>query len=187
MTLRPHPRVRVLAEERLHRGRVFDLVRQRVELPSGLHQQWELAEHPGAAAVVALDGRGEVLVVRQFRAAVGDWLVEIPAGRLDPGEDPAAAARRELEEETGHRAGTWAPLPAFFPAPGFCTERIHLFAATDLERVPGGGLACDDDEEIEVMFLPPAELLRLEPADAKTLIAAHWALGSGAWGRGPAG
>ena len=169
--------VRVLEEELLHRGRVFDLVRRVLELPSGLRQVWELVEHPGAVAVVALTDRGEVVVVRQFRAAAGDWMVEIPAGRLDPGEDPRAAAERELEEETGLRAGTWRHVRTFLPAPGFCSERMHLFEARDLVAVPGGGRACDEDEEIEVLALPAKELLQLEPADAKTLLAALWVLG----------
>lgn len=166
-------KVRVLREERLHRGRVFDLVRRHVELPSGLRQEWEIAEHPGAVAVAARDDRGALVVVRQYRAAAGDWMVELPAGRLEPGEDPERAARRELEEETGFRAARWTPTITFLPAPGFCSERVHLFEAEGLELAPGGGLACDEDEEIEVLHMRPEELLLLEPADAKTLLAAH--------------
>ena len=176
MTLRPHPHVRVLEDVRLHVGKVFDLVRRKVELPSGLEQDWELVEHPGAAAIAAITEDGELVVVRQFRAAVGDWTVEIPAGRLDPGEDPREAAERELEEETGYRARHWSLLRSFLPAVGFCSEVIHLFEARGLEALPGGGRPSDADEEIEVLRMRPEELLRQEPADGKTLLAACMAM-----------
>ena len=173
MTLRPHPDVRVLEDERLYRGLVFDLVRWKVELPSGLRQDWALVEHPGAVAVAALDDDGRLVVVHQFRPAAGGWTVEIPAGRLDPGESPLEAARRELEEETGHRADTWRELPSFLPAPGFCSEVMYLFEARGLHRLPDGGRPCDEDEEIEVRHMRPEDLLDLPIRDAKTLIAAQ--------------
>ena len=173
MTLRPHPAIRVLESERLFQGRVFDLVTQKLELPSGLQQEWAIVEHPGAVGIAAVDEQDRLLTVRQFRPAAGDWTLEIPAGRLDPGESPLEAAHRELEEETGFRAGRMRPLLSFLPAPGFCSEVIHLFEATNLIEVDGGGIACDEDEEIELRRLTPEDLLQVPILDAKTMIAAQ--------------
>lgn len=174
MDSRPDPPpVTELEEGLIHEGRVFILSRRRIRLPSGLEQALDVIRHPGAAAIAAVTTDGEMLLVRQYRAAVDRWMLEVPAGRLDPGEDPLAAARRELEEETGYRARSWSLLREFLPAPGFCDEWIHLFEARDLELVPDGGLDCDDDEELELVLMRPEEVLKLEPADAKTLVAAH--------------
>jgi ADP-ribose pyrophosphatase len=172
MSLERHPDVRYEQAERVHRGRIFDLTRLVVRLPSGRAQRLELIEHCGAVAVIARDPAGRLLVVRQFRAAAGDWLEEIPAGRREPGEDPLTTARRELEEETGYRARRWTHLRTFLPAPGFVTERIHLFEAEDLQPVEGERLPTDPDEELEVLWRTPEELLGCPTTDAKTLIAA---------------
>lgn len=173
MTLRPHPDVEIRASRRLYAGRVFDMVEQELRLPSGLCQEWTIIEHPGAVAIAAVDDDGRLLVVHQFRPAANGWTEEVPAGRLDPSETPLEAARRELEEETGFRAERWRELCTFLPAPGFCSEVLHLFEARGLSEVSGGGLACDADEEIEVRRRTPEELLLLDPLDAKTLIAAQ--------------
>lgn len=177
MTLRPHPLVPVLSSARPFRGRRIDLVQQRVRLPSGLELEVELVEHPGAVAVAALDQAGRMLLVRQFRPALGDWTLELPAGALEPGEDPVRAAARELEEETGHRAARLEAWTSIAPAPGFASEVVHLFGAVGLEAVQGGGAACDEDEELEVLWLPPSEVVALRPVDAKTLVAALMVLG----------
>jgi len=173
VTLRPHPDVEVLSSRRLYEGRVYDLVEQELVLPSGLRQSWAIVEHPGAVAIAAVGDDGRLLVVRQFRPAANGWTEEVPAGRLDPGEAPLEAARRELEEETGYRAKQWSELCTFLPAPGFCSERLYLFEARGLSQVPDGGLACDEDEEIDVLRRTPEELLAGDPLDAKTLIAAQ--------------
>lgn len=155
---------------------MFGLVEQELVLPSGIEQTWGIVEHPGAVGVAALLDDGRMLIVRQFRPAAGDWTEEVPAGKLDEGEDPLTAAKRELEEETGYRAASWSPLMSFLPAPGFCSEVLHLFEATGLEAVPGGGLACDDDEEIDVIARTPEEVLALPVLDGKTVIAAQMLL-----------
>ena len=142
-----------------------------LELPSGLQQAVDLVAHHGAVAIVARDAAGQVLVVSQYRAAASDWLLEIPAGRLEAGEEPLAAARRELEEETGYCAAHWRALTSFLPAPGFASERMHLFLAEGLEPAVDR-LACDDDEEIEVRWCSPEQLIDGGTQDAKTLIAA---------------
>lgn len=172
MSLPRHPDVQLDASKLIHSGFVFDLHQESLRLPSGLVQHMEVIEHPGAVAVVAENEDGELLLVRQYRHALGAWLLELPAGRLEAGEDPLDAARRELEEETGFTAESWQPLREIIPAPGFCSEVIHVFLARGLHAVPGGGLAADDDEEIEVCWRRPEEVLGSELRDAKTLLGA---------------
>lgn len=157
------------AEVLVH-GPIFDLVSARLQLSSGRRQELLIVEHPGAVAIVAWLEDGRVLLVRQYRHAARRHLIEVPAGRIEPGETPLAAARRELEEETGMRAREWRELTTFLPAPGFCSERITLFEARELEP----GLADpDEDEELELLRLLPSEVLQRTP-DGKTLLALLW-------------
>jgi ADP-ribose pyrophosphatase len=169
--LRRHARVELLSTSVVHKGRVFDVLRERLRLPSLLEQEIEVVVHSGAVAIAALDAQGRLALVRQYRHPAGDWLVEIPAGRVEEGEDRLAAAKRELEEETGLRARRWSLLREFFAAPGFCSERLSIYLAEDLERARTDRLAQDPDEELETWFAPVAEVLR-DAQDAKTLIAA---------------
>lgn len=171
MELRRHPRIELLSTRTVHQGRIFDVVRDRLRLPSGLEQEIEVVVHSGAVAIAALDAHGRLALVRQYRHPAGDWLLEVPAGRVEVGEDRLIAAQRELEEETGHRARRWSLLREFFAAPGFCSERLSLYLAQDLESVREGRRAHDHDEELELEFRAPAELFG-EAQDAKTLIAA---------------
>jgi ADP-ribose pyrophosphatase len=172
MPLTQHPDVRVLSSRRVHAGRIFDVVREELVLPSGLRQDLEIVDHPGAVGIAALDEQGKLLLVRQYRPACGDWLSEIPAGRVERGEDRLAAAMRELEEETGRRAASWELLVEFFAAPGFCSERLSVYLARGLVEVGEGKLAHDHDEELHVEHRSPAEVLAARLPDAKTLIAA---------------
>lgn len=167
-----HPKVEVRSSERVFEGAIYDVVVEGVRLPSGLEQELAVVDHQGAVAVAPLTADGRLLLVRQYRHACGDWLVEVPAGRLEAGEDTLTAAKREFEEETGYRAESWELLRAFFPAPGFCSELITLYLATDLSPVPGGGLEADSDEEFDYVRLTPEEVLASDCRDAKTLIAA---------------
>lgn len=171
MTLQRHPAVRVTSSRVVYTGRIFDLLRETVVLPSGLEQDLTIVDHPGAVAVAALDRNGDLLLVRQYRHACGDWLLEVPAGRVEAGEDRLAAAMRELEEETGHRARHWEVLREFFAAPGFCSELLTLFLARDLVPVVTGALEKDRDEELEIVRRAPHSLLDGDVRDAKTLIA----------------
>jgi ADP-ribose pyrophosphatase len=166
-----HPDVRLTSTERIASGRVFDVVHERLVLPSGLRQELDVVVHPGAVAIAPLLDDGRVVLVRQYRHAIGRWHVEIPAGRLERGEDPQATARRELEEETGYRCSALDPLGELFPAPGFCSEKIHLFAARGLTEVAAGRAPMDADEEFEVLRLPLADAIEAVSSDAKSWIA----------------
>ena len=142
-----------------------------------------MAGHPGAVAILAVDPDGDVLLVRQYRSPAGQVLLEVPAGTLDPGpdggtEDPEGAARRELEEETGYRAGSWRLLARFFTAPGFTTEEMFLYLAEDLRPADGDRLGPDEDERLHLVRMPWRDAVRAaergEIADAKSIVALFW-------------
>ncbi|MCU0476433.1 MAG: NUDIX hydrolase [Anaerolineae bacterium] len=140
--------------QRLYDGRVIALDVHDITLPDGAPAVRERVVHPGAVAIVPLDAAGNVLMVRQFRLAADRVMLEIPAGTLKVGEDPLVCAERELQEETGYRPGKLEPLGGVFVAPGYTTEYIHLYLATDLteSRLPG-----DEDEFIELERVPLAQ------------------------------
>ena len=174
----------------VHRGRYLEVRVETTERADGSHHQRDVVRHPGAVAIVALDGTDRLLLVRQWRQPAGRTLLEIPAGTLDRDpitgaiEDPELASRRELEEETGYRAGSWLKLITFWTAPGFASELMHLYLATDLVAAGPGRLAPDADEALELVRLPVADALaaaeRGDILDAKTLLGVLW-LG---WRRG---
>jgi ADP-ribose pyrophosphatase len=160
-----------LHTEEIYKGRVVNLVVLDVRLPNGEESKRELIRHPGAVAIVALDSAGEVLLVRQFRIAAGRVMREIPAGTLEPDEDPLDCAVRELQEETGYYPGKLEALGGMFVAPGYTTEYIHLFLATNLNASRLDG---DSDEFIEVDRVPIAEALAMiergDIIDGKSII-----------------
>ena len=162
---------------RVYAGRVITLDVDTVQFPDGSSGELEIIRHPGAAAVVPVvsDPKGPdptILMLRQFRYATGGTLWEVPAGTLGPGEDPAACARRELEEEAGVRAARLEPLTTIWTTPGFTTEAIHLFWAADLTPTQ---TARERDEFIEVVPRPLSEVLAGirdgEIRDAKSIVA----------------
>ncbi len=161
-----------VATERIFRGRIVGLRVDTVQLPGGRVAAREIVEHSGSVAVVPLDGHGNVLMVRQYRKPVEQELLEIPAGMLEPGEEPVTAARRELEEETGYTARRIEPLVRFFTSPGFCDEEMHTFLATDLVA---GRPNPDEDEQIELVPVPlahvPEMIRRGEILDGKSVAA----------------
>jgi len=142
----------------VYRGRTISVHADEVTLPNGRRVTLDLVRHPGAAAVVPFVGAAEVLLIRQYRYAAGGTIWEVPAGKLDGGEDPARCAARELEEEAGQRAGRIERLGEIFTTPGFTDERIHLFAAFALEPVPQ---RLEPDELIEVVRMPLARALAM--------------------------
>ncbi len=157
------------------RGRLIKVRTDQVVLPNGRRAHREVVEHPGAVAILAVTSENEVLLVRQYRHAVGDELLEIPAGKLEVGEDPGTCAARELREETGYRPGKLVPLGRFYTSPGFANEVIHVFLATGLTW---SGRDTDGDEMILVDRVPVQEALRMARQgrfqDAKTLVALLW-------------
>jgi ADP-ribose pyrophosphatase len=146
--------------------------RERVRLPNGRVAELDIVRHPGASAVVPFEGDDDVLLIRQYRHAAGGEILEVPAGKLDPGDTPASCAARELEEEAGRCAGRIEQLGWIFTTPGFTDEVIHLFAAFDLEPIP---TRHEDDEVIEVLRVPLRIALdkvwRGEINDAKSALA----------------
>lgn len=119
----------------VYQGALVQLDIDSIVLPNGEPMDLEIVRHPGGAAVVAIDHRQQVCLLRQYRHASGGWLWELPAGKLDPGEAPEVTARRELREEAGLDAGHWERLGETIVTPGFCDETVHLFLARDLDRV----------------------------------------------------
>jgi len=161
---------RTLDSQRIYEGRRVNLRVDTVVLPSGRKTTREVVEHGECVAIVALDSEGNALLVRQFREPVGRALLEIPAGSIEPGEEPAESAIRELEEETGCHAGKVRRLGGFYSSPGFCTEYLHLFLATDLEQ---GAPSPMEDEIIDVVRIHLSEVSNLvtsgEICDAKSI------------------
>jgi ADP-ribose pyrophosphatase len=141
----------------IYTGKVVSLNIDTVALPNGVTVDLEIIRHPGAAAVVPMKDDRTVVLIRQFRHAAGGFIYEIPAGKLNPGEDPLDCASRELEEEIGYRATTFELLSSIFTAPGFADEVIHIYKATGL--VPGQQ-DLDRDEVLEVLEMPLKEAIR---------------------------
>ncbi|MCX6133224.1 MAG: NUDIX hydrolase [Ignavibacteriales bacterium] len=130
--------VKTLKSEKRYSGTIFSLLVDDVEYLSGRRGVREVAEHPGGAVVVPLLDDGTVLLVHQYRYPIKTELLELPAGKLDPGEDPQLCAMRELEEETGYIAGSIRKLTAIYTTPGFCNELLHIYLAMGLKKSPHG-------------------------------------------------
>lgn len=158
--------------ERLFEGKIINLRRDEVILPNGRTGMREVVEHPGAVAIVPLTTEGNVILVRQFRHPIGQVILEVPAGKLDSGEDPAACAVRELAEETGFTANMLRKLTSMYTTPGFSNEIIHVYLAEDLiesDKHP------DEDEFINTEVFTPEQIHQMitsgELCDAKSLVA----------------
>jgi ADP-ribose pyrophosphatase len=161
---------KTVATQRLHEGRIISLREDTVVLPSGRTGKREIIEHRGAVAVVPMKENGNIVLVRQFRIATGEVLLELPAGGLNQNEDPQACAARELIEECGLQAHKMTPLFSCFLAPGYSSELIHIFLAEGLEDV---GAQPEEDENLEIGEYSLDELMQMIDAgqvrDAKTL------------------
>ena len=168
----PEAKARVLQHRRVYEGRVISLDVDEVSEPGGVMGTREVVRQSGSVAALPVFDDGRIVLVRQYRYAVSEYVWELPAGRRDPHEAPEAGARRELEEEVGLKAGTLEPISTFWTTPGFCDEVMHLFRATALESVPARPEA---DERIEpgtfTLDEAMAMVARGEIREGKTLVA----------------
>lgn len=169
-------REKVLQTEEIFNGRIFRVVKKQVEIESGEKAERELVYHNGGSCVLAMNGRMEICLVRQYRIAVDDFLLELPAGKLEAGEDPETCARRELIEECGWEAEDMNYLAKVHPTPGYCSEPINIFWTRHVREVPQ---KLDDGEFLDKLVLPFTEALELalqgKITDSKTLIALYQA------------
>lgn len=154
------------------KGRIIRVRLDTVRLPNGKESTREVVEHPGGVGILAIDGEGRVLLVRQYRYALGQVLTEIPAGKREPGEPPFVTAQRELQEEVGATADTWTELGTLIPSPGCYGETLYLYMAQDLHF---GATHPDEDEFLEPLRVPLDEAVRQcmdgTLTDAKTVAA----------------
>ena len=166
-----------LSSEVVFKGKLLEVRRDRVRLPDAAESIREYIVHPGAVVVLALLDNGKLLFERQFRYPLRRVFLELPAGKIDAGEDILTTGRRELLEETGHAAGSWEHIGVMHPCIGYSDERIEIFLARDVRRVAEQQL--DQHEFLEVLELSPAEarqaVFRGEITDAKTIAALYWA------------
>jgi len=166
-------RLNVLKRKRLYEGKVFNLIVDDVEYPSGNRSVREVAEHPGGAVALALLPDERIVMVRQHRYPVDEELLELPAGKLRPGEDPRDCAVRELQEETGYRAQSWKKLTAIYTTPGFCTEELHIYLATNVQASASGRTLEEGELSMTVEFIPLQQAVKMieeqEIADGKTI------------------
>jgi ADP-ribose pyrophosphatase len=136
---------------RVYEGKIIQLDIEDVGLPNGSLQQFEIVRHPGGAATVVLDDHHNICLLKQYRYAIDDWLWEIPAGKIDAGEDPETTARRELQEEAGVQADHWIPLGEMISSPGVFTEKIYLYLVQHLQHT---SKAHEEHEIIEIHWIP---------------------------------
>ncbi|MBG9456599.1 ADP-ribose pyrophosphatase [Lysinibacillus sphaericus] len=161
----------------IYDGKIVKLQVDDVTLPNGNVAKREIIKHPGAVAVIAVTDEGKLVLVEQFRKALERSIVEIPAGKLEPGEEPIVTARRELEEETGYGAQSLTYLQAFATSPGFADEIIHLFVAKDLYKIENKANLDEDEfvELVEVSLEEAGQMVADERIyDAKTAFAVLW-------------
>jgi len=161
-----------MTTKQVYRGNVVNVRRDSVELPNGHRTELEVVEHPGGAAVLALDDKDRVCLLKQYRHVVGDFIWELPAGKREADEAPEQTARRELAEEAGVKAARWTALGRMYSSPGVFDEVVHLFLARDLTPTQPHR---EPSENLEVHWVPLTEATRMARDgridDAKTVIA----------------
>jgi ADP-ribose pyrophosphatase len=164
---------KTLHSETIYEGRIIDVRVEDVQLPNGKQSKRELIDHPGAVAIIAQTPDDKVLAVRQYRKALGKAIVEIPAGKLEQGEEPELTAVRELEEETGYTCEKLEKVISFYTSPGFANELVHLYVAKGLTKK--GEQSADEDEFLDLLHLSIEEMEEMldsqEIHDAKTAYA----------------
>jgi len=167
-----------LSSRLVYEGKVFKITSDKVTEPSGITAQREIVRHSGSVVVLAIDESGEeprVLLERQYRYAAEDYLWELPAGRIDPGEEPLPAAKRELIEETGYRAKQWKRAVVFYSSPGFLDETMAIYLA---RGITPGDARPEEDESIECKLLPLSQVMDWifsgKVRDGKTIAGVLW-------------
>ena len=147
---------------KIYVGRIFTVQIETVELPKGGELKAEIIRHPGSVVIIPITADGNVILVRQYRHAIGRWAWELPAGSLKPGEDIEQAARRECHEEIGLVADHLEAVGSFFPTPGYCDEEMNFYVASALREPRAGESAqADEDEDIEAQAFPREEIARM--------------------------
>ncbi len=166
-------RLKVLKRNEIYEGRVFNVIVDDIEYPNGKHSIREVAEHAGGAVVLALFPDKRIILVRQHRYPFDAYITELPAGKLNYGEDPLHCAQRELAEETGYSAARWDKLIAIYTSPGFCSETLHIFLARDLTALPQGRALEEGEETMTMEFVSLDEAMNMidrhEIVDAKSI------------------
>ncbi|MGG3470863.1 NUDIX hydrolase [Neobacillus pocheonensis] len=168
---------KTLKSEEIYSGKVISLYLQDVMLPNGKQSKREIIKHPGAVAILAITNENKIIMVEQFRKALERTIVEIPAGKLEKGEEPALCARRELEEETGYECESLKLLTSFYTSPGFADEIVHVYLAKGLSKKENAA-ALDEDEFVSLEELTLEEALHYireqKIYDAKTIYAVQY-------------
>ena len=163
--------MKIISSKEVYSTPIFKVTEDHAVAPDGFEIKRAIVRHGGSAVIVAVDDKGRILMVRQYRLPAHDYLWELPAGRLDEGETPLETARRELTEETGQRAREWKELVSFYPSPGYVSEKMTLYLATEIED---GKATPMDDERIEQRWFTMDELdtwrRQGEILDGKTLV-----------------
>jgi ADP-ribose pyrophosphatase len=168
---------KTIRSEKIFSGNVISLFLEDVELPNGKTSKREIVKHPGAVAILAITDENKIVMVEQYRKALERTIVEIPAGKLEKGEEPASCARRELEEETGYGCGSLEWLTSFYTSPGFSDEIVHIYLAKGLEKIENSA-SLDEDEFVNVEEMTLEEALQSikeqKIYDAKTIFAVQY-------------
>jgi ADP-ribose pyrophosphatase len=167
--------IAIVSSEIVYHGQVFDVRQDQLRLPNGNLAKIDVVDHGGAVTMIPVDSQGRIWFVRQYRHAIKKVLLELPAGAAEIGETPLTSAQRELREETGMAAGILQEIGSFYLAPGYSSEFMHIFLASDLQPAP---LPADEDEYFTIEKVPARQAVRLAETgkleDSKSLIALFW-------------
>ena len=165
--------LKLLKRTEVYKGRVFNIIVDDVQYPSGNASVREVAQHSGGGVALAVFPDHRIILIRQHRYPFDEFVWELPAGKLFPDEDPLHCAQRELEEETGYVAKRWRKLTAMYTTPGFCSEVLHIYMATELSEAPEGRKLEEGEQTMTMNILPLAEAIamieRKEIVDGKTI------------------
>jgi len=164
---------KLLEREKKYHGKIIDLTVDHLQYPSGNQTVREVIEHPGGAVILCVFENHDILLVKQYRHPFGGDVVELPAGKLDKGEDPLLCAQRELQEETGYQAQRWQKLSAIYTTPGFCNEVLHIYLAQQVSLHERGQVLEEGEASIQLMRIPLNSAIdmidRGEIIDGKTI------------------